>query len=52
MRMQSFEFNIDFYQAEPDKDSPGQNICVDIDKQERNQPNLGPQVPAKQPRLS
>lgn len=49
MRMQSFKSNIHLYQAEPDKDSPGQNICVDIDKQERNPPNLGPQVPAKQP---
>lgn len=34
------------------KNSPGQNICVDIDKQERNPPNLGPQVPEKQSRLS
>lgn len=32
--------------------SPGQNICVDSDKQERNPPNLGLQVPAKQTRLS
>lgn len=47
-----FEFNIYFYQAKSDKNSPGQNICVDIDKQERNPPNLGSQVPAKQSRMS
>lgn len=52
MRKKSFELNIPLYQAELDKDSPGQNICVDIDKQERNPPNLGLQVPAKQTRLS
>ena len=50
MRKQRFEFNIVLLGKA--KDSPRQNICVDIDKQERNQPNLGPQVPAKQPKLS
>lgn len=40
MRKQRFEFNIVLLGKA--KDSPRQNICVDIDKQERNQPNLGP----------
>lgn len=52
MRKWNSEFSIHIYQAEPDNNSPGQNICVDIDKQERNPPNLGPQVPAKQQRFS
>lgn len=48
MRKQSLNSIYIFYWAKPDKDSPGQNICVDIDKQERNPPNLGSQVPTKQ----
>lgn len=44
MRKWNFEFNIHVYWKQ--EDSPGQYIYVDIDKQERNPPNLGPQVPA------